>query len=104
IQLDADGRGADTELMLKRLGIRRLGDIARLDVRAVGNRLGRRGVELARLARGEGSATVIARPRVETFTEAAEFDYGIENMEPLGFILYAMLKQLVERLKMRGWV
>jgi protein ImuB len=102
LELDPNGHGDDVELMLKRLGIRRLGDIARLDSRAIGSRLGRYGVQLARLARGEGSATVIARPRTETFAEAAEFEYGIENLEPLGFVLHAMLKQLTERLQMRG--
>jgi nucleotidyltransferase/DNA polymerase involved in DNA repair len=102
LELDPNGRGDEVELMLKRLGIRRLGDIARLDSRAIGSRLGRHGVQLARLARGEGSATVIARPRAETFAEAAEFEYGIENLEPLGFVLHAMLTQLTERLQIRG--
>src|SRR5437764_13773130 len=59
-------------------------------------------MQLARLARGEGSSTVIARPRTEIFAEAAEFDYGIDNLEPLGFVLHAMLKQLTARLQMRG--
>ena len=102
LELDPNGQGDEVELMLKRLGIRRLGDIARLDSRALGSRLGRYGVQLARLAHGEGSATVIARPRAETFAEAAEFEYGIENLEPLGFVLHAMLKQLTERLQIRG--
>jgi protein ImuB len=102
LQLDPNGHGNEVELMLKRLGIRRLGDIARLDSRALGSRLGRHGVQLARLARGEGSATVIARPRAETFAEAAEFEYGIDNLEPLGFVLHAMLTQLTARLQMRG--
>jgi nucleotidyltransferase/DNA polymerase involved in DNA repair len=102
LELDPHGQGDEIELMLKRLGIRRLGDIARLDSRALGSRLGRHGVQLARLARGEGSATVIARPRAETFAEAAEFEYGIENLEPLGFVLHAMLRQLTARLQMRG--
>jgi protein ImuB len=102
LELAPNGRGDEVELMLKRLGIRRLGDIARLDSHALGSRLGQYGVQLARLARGEGSATVIAQPRVETFVEAAEFDYGIENLEPLEFVLHAMLKQLTERLQMRG--
>jgi nucleotidyltransferase/DNA polymerase involved in DNA repair len=102
LELDLNGHGDDVELMLKRLGIRRLGDIARLDSRALGSRFGRHGVQLARLARGEGSATVIARPRAETFAEAAEFEYGIENLEPLGFVLQAMLKQLIARLEIRG--
>ncbi len=102
LQLGPNGHGEDVELMLKRLGIRRLGDITRLDSRAFGTRLGRHGVQLARLARGEGSATVIARPRAEVFTEVTEFDYGIENLEPLGFVLHAMLRQLTARLEIRG--
>ena len=102
LELDPNGQGDEVELMLKRLGIRRLGDIARLDSRALGSRLGRHGVQLARLARGEGSATIIARPRAEVFTEVAEFEYGIENLEPLGFVLHTMLKHLTERLQIRG--
>jgi len=102
LELDPNGHEDEVELMLKRLGIRRLGDIAKLDGRALGSRLGHHGVQLARLARGEGSATVIARPRIETFAEAAEFEYGIENLQPLGFVLQAMLKQLTARLQMRG--
>jgi protein ImuB len=102
LELDPNGHGDEVELMLKRLGIRRLGDIARLDSRALGSRFGHHGVQLARLARGEGSATVIARPRAETFAEAAEFEYGIENLEPLGFLLQAMLSQLTARLEIRG--
>jgi nucleotidyltransferase/DNA polymerase involved in DNA repair len=104
IGLGTNERGDDLETMLKRLGIRRLGDLARLDGRAVGTRLGNRGAELMRLARGEGSATVIARPRVETFTEAVELEYGIENLEPLNFVMRAMIGQLTERLAMRGMV
>jgi protein ImuB len=98
-----DGSGADDlELRLKRLGLRRLGDLARLDLRAVGSRLGAAGVTLARLARGEGSATVNARPRAESFVEAVELDYGIDNLEPLGFVLRGMLERITARLQMRG--
>jgi nucleotidyltransferase/DNA polymerase involved in DNA repair len=102
LELDPNGRGEEVELMLKRLGIRRLGDLARLDSRQLGSRLGRYGVQLARLARGEGSATVMARPRTENFVEVAEFDYAIDQLEPLGFVLHGMLKQLTTRLQMRG--
>ena len=100
--LELDEDHGDVELMLKRLGIRRLGDMAQLDNRAVGSRLGKLGVELMRLARGEGSANLIVRPRTESFGEAVELEYGIENLEPLGFIARAMLKQLSERLQLRG--
>ncbi|HXD90712.1 MAG TPA: hypothetical protein VNU00_06600, partial [Candidatus Binataceae bacterium] len=103
-ELGADRAGEDLELRLKRLGIRRLGDLARLDIRAVGSRLGEAGVALARLARGEGSSTVRMRPRAEIFAEAIELEYGIENLEALGFILHAMLNRIGERLQLRGLV
>jgi protein ImuB len=104
IGLGANERGDDVETMLKRLGIRRLGDLARLNGDAVGSRFGSRGIELVRLARGEGSTTVIARPRAETFVEAVELEYGLENLEPLDFVLRAMIGRLTERLALRGLV
>ncbi|HXZ88640.1 MAG TPA: hypothetical protein VEF07_08710 [Candidatus Binataceae bacterium] len=104
IGLGVNDRGDDPETMLKRLGIRRLGDLARLDGRQVGSRLGSRGAELVRLARGEGSTTVIMRPRAETFTEAVELEYGIENLEPLDFVISAMIGRLTQRLALRGLV
>lgn len=87
---------------LKRMGIRRLGDLARLDPRAIGSRLGEAGVTLARLGRGEGSSVVVARPQAEVFTEAIELDYGIETLEPLTFIMRAMLDRMCARLRIRG--
>ena len=102
--LGADSRGGELELMLARLGIRRLGELARLDARAVGSRLGSHGVELIRIARGESSSPVVARPRAETFTETVELEYGIASLEPLGFVTRAMLQKLVERLELRGFV
>ena len=103
LDLGVNARGDDLELMLKRLGIRRLGELARLDARAVGSRLGSRGAELMRLARGEGSAPVIGRPRAEVFAEAIELEYGIETIEPLAFVMRAMIERLTERLACAGW-
>jgi len=102
--LGAGPRADDLELRFKRLGIRRLGDLARIDIRAIGNRMGEPGVRLARLARGEGSSTVRARPRPELFAEALELEYGIENLEPLGFVMHAMLDRIGARLELRGLV
>jgi protein ImuB len=87
---------------LKRMGLRRLGDLARLDSRAIGSRLGEAGVALARLGRGEGSAVVVARSRAEIFREAVEFEYGIETLEPLTFILRSIVDRLCTRLRVRG--
>jgi protein ImuB len=96
-----DGRD-DPAAAFKRLGIRRLGDLAQLDPRAIGSRFGNRGVELARLARGEGATRLTIRARIEVYSESVELDYGIESLEPLSFVLRGMLVQLTERLQMRG--
>jgi len=100
LDLGLNARGDDLELMLKRLGLRRLGELARLDARAVGSR----GAELMRLARGEDSARIAMRPWAELFAESLELEYGIETLEPLAFVMRAMLAQLTERLQMRGLV
>ncbi|HUN56808.1 MAG TPA: DNA polymerase Y family protein [Candidatus Binataceae bacterium] len=104
LDLIAQGNGGrdDMAAAFKRLGIRRLGELARLDPRAIGSRFGNRGVELARLTRGEGATRLTVRARSETYIESVELDYGIESLEPLGFILRGMLTQLTERLQMRG--
>ena len=94
----------DIEDTLARWGIRRLGELARLDPDAIGSRLGRRGVELIRIARGENPSRLIPRRPAEIFTEAIELDYGIETLEPLGFVIRPMLERLCERLKLRGLV
>lgn len=104
LDLGVNARGDDLELVLKRLGIRRLGELARLDARAVGSRLGSRGAELMRLARSEDSAQIAMRPRAEIFAESIELEYGIETIEPLAFVMRAMIAQLTERLQMRGLV
>jgi hypothetical protein len=61
-------------------------------------------VELVRIARGDEFSPLAPRPQAETFAEETELDYGIENLEALGFIMRAMLDRLIERLEMRGLV
>ena len=104
LELGKSDRGDDLETTLARWGMRRLGDLARLSPDAVGTRLGRRGVELVRLARGGSHAPIVPRRRAEVFTETVELDYGIETLEPLGFVMRAMLERLVGRLSLRGLV
>ena len=96
------GDGASLEQTLARWGIRRLGELARLDIRAVGSRLGARAVELMRIARGECRTPLIARRAAENFAEAVELEWGVDNLEAMGFVMRAMLERVVERLKLRG--
>jgi protein ImuB len=103
LALGAAPGGEELETRLKRWGLRRLGDLARLDPDAIGSRLGRRGAELVRIARGALSRPIAARTRTEIFAEAVELDYGIDNLEPLGFVLRAALERLSARLSLRGF-
>ena len=96
------GDGAELEQTLARWGIRRLGELARLDMRAVGSRLGARAVELMRIARGESRTPLIARRTAENFAEAVELEWGVDSLEAMGFVMRAMLERVVERLKLRG--
>jgi protein ImuB len=102
LELGRTARGDDLESILARWGMRRLGDLARLDPDAIGTRLGREGVELVRLARGEGAAPLVPRRRAEVFTEALDLEYGIETLEPLAFVMRAMLERMASRLEVRG--
>src|SRR5258708_4659083 len=104
LDLGKSDRGDDLEATLARWGMRRLGELARLSPDAIGTRLGRRGVELVRLARGGSHAPLMPRHRAEFFAETIELEYGIENLEPLGFVMRTMLERLAERLSLRGLV
>ena len=94
--------GAELEQTLARWGIRRLGELARLDIRAVGSRLGARAVELIRIARGECRTPLIARRAAENFAEAVELEWGVDSLEAMGFVMRAMIERVVERLQLRG--
>ncbi len=105
LELDGAGgerSGAELEQRLARWGIRRLGELARLDIRAAGSRLGARAVELMRIARGECRTPLRARRAAENFAEAVELEWGVDSLEAMGFVMRAMLERVVERLKLRG--
>lgn len=104
LNLAAREGGEELENTLARWGLKRLGDLSRLNPDALGSRLGRRGIELARLARGESPRPLHPRRRAEVFTESVELEYGIETLEPLAFVMRAILDRLVERIEMRGLV
>src|SRR5260370_18671635 len=104
IGLGKSARGDDLEITLARWGMRRLGELARLNPDAVGTRLGRRGVELVRLARGGSHAPLVPPRRAEFFVETVDLEYGIELLSLLGFVMPAMLQRLATRLSLPGLV
>ncbi|MBP1684442.1 MAG: polymerase IV-like protein ImuB [Deltaproteobacteria bacterium] len=95
---------ADLTVTLQRWGIRRIGDLAALPVRAVGTRLGPEGVMLVRRARGEDECPLVPRPAPLLFEEGVECDYGIDTLEPLLFVLRGLLERLTTRLTVRGFL
>ncbi|HYA34529.1 MAG TPA: DNA polymerase Y family protein [Candidatus Binataceae bacterium] len=104
IGLDEFDPSGALEATLMRWGMRRLGDLARLNPDAVATRLGRYGVRLVRIARGEELSPLVARPGAETFAESIELDYGIENLEAFAFVVRPLIERLMERLAMRAMV
>ncbi len=97
--LDADER---LKAALARWGIRRIGDLAALPSGAVAHRLGPGGARLARQARGEDDAPLRCRPTPESFVELAELDYGVEQLEPLLFLLRRLVDRMTGRLALHG--
>ncbi len=89
--------GATAEL-LHLWGIRTFGEFAKLPPLGVAARLGDEGVDLQRLARGEGYRQL--RPIVDPleFEEEMELDDPVESIEPLSFILSRLLNDVCGRL------
>lgn len=71
--------------VLRRLGLRRLGDFARLSARDVLTRFGRDGAWLHRLASGvDGRSAARRRPPLEV-DQCVEFEPPLETIEPIVF-------------------
>lgn len=83
---------------LDRWGLRTFGDLARLDVTAVTERLGKEGARLHRMARGEFVHAMFSSAMPERFEETLDLDDPIGLLEPLSFILDRLLNQLFARL------
>jgi protein ImuB len=89
--LDLD---AATRSLLERWGIRTLGELAALPAPDLFERLGREGLHLQSLARGEDLRPLEPHVPPERFEETVALDWGLETLEPV----VAMLSDLAERL------
>ena len=79
----------EVELQLERLGIRRLGELARLDAKELGSRMGAGAVELVRLVSGQTGGPLAARRPAEIFIEKTELEVcnraaGAAKLHPAG--------------------
>jgi protein ImuB len=93
---------AETAESLHLWGIRTFGEFAKLPPLGVAARLGDEGVELWRLARGEGSRQLRPLAAALEFEEEMEFEYPVELLEPLSFVLARLLNEVCGRLGARS--
>jgi len=87
---------------LGRFGIRRVGELLRLPRRALVARLGGDAARLVALALGEGQEPPPPASPEARLEEAADLELGVDRLEPLLFVLQALLSRLAARLACRG--
>jgi protein ImuB len=93
---------SETAELLHLWGIRTFGEFARLPPLGVAARIGEEGVNLQRLARGEGYRQL--RPMEDPLEFEAEMDLedAVETIEPLAFIVSRLLHEVCGRLGARS--
>ncbi|HEX6802936.1 MAG TPA: DNA polymerase Y family protein [Terriglobales bacterium] len=100
---EADAKEAEEFLQtFHRWGIRKLRDFAALPEVDLSERLGQRGLELQRKARGIGARTLVPGEAPLKFEEVQELEFPLVLLEPLAFVLNRMLEQLCARLEARA--
>src|SRR5581483_843709 len=79
-------------------GVRTFGELARLLLAGVAERLGQDGVRLQKLAQGNtGRSLNLVRPPIG-FEQSLELEHPVTELEPLSFILSRLLNQLCANL------
>jgi len=87
---------------LARWGLRTLGDLTALPTAGVFERLGAEGVRLQRLARGEDGRPLVSWRPGPRFEESAEWEWGLETLEPVVASLGELAARLCAQLARRG--
>src|ERR1700730_5791582 len=85
-------------VILHKWGIHTLGQLAALDKKQLGARLGPEGVQLWERANGRSNRLLKFVQLPESFEESFEFEHEIETGQPLLFMLRRFLEQLALRL------
>jgi protein ImuB len=91
-------RAAEIQETFALWGIRTFGDLARLPLAGVAERLGQEGVRLQKLVQGKSDRRLnLVRPPVG-FAQSLELEHAIREVEPLSFVLSRLLNQLCANL------
>jgi protein ImuB len=93
---------SEREGILKRWGLRTIGDLARLPAKGLAERFGAEGPRLVRLARGEDDGVLVRAPLAERFETTLELEWPVEGLEPFAFLLGRVLEPLCQTLVARG--
>src|ERR1700735_2416213 len=83
-------------------GIRSLAELARLPEKGIAERLGERGLQLQKLARGALARPLKPEPIEVTYEETIEFDHPLELLEPLLLTVGRFLNELCGQLDRRS--
>ena len=96
------GLAPEREEILRRWGLRTIGELARLPAKGLAERFGPDGPRLVRLARGEDDGVLVRAPLPERFELTLELDWPVDGLEPLAFLLARVLEPLCAALVGRG--
>lgn len=91
--------GPEAQTRLHRLGIRTIGQLARLPVQDLAHQLGAAGPAAHRLARGEDDSPIVPRPKPPAFKSAHELEPALTDLEQIRSLLEHLLGGLVRRLQ-----
>jgi protein ImuB len=92
----------ETAETLGRWGVRTCADFAALPILQLSERLGQEGVRLHALASGAVARSLAIAEPSHFFQEEMELDDGVEDLDPLSFLLGRLLDQLCARLAARS--
>jgi protein ImuB len=79
-------------------GVRTFGELARLPLKGIAQRLGPEGVRLQKLARGKSERQLVLVQLPPGFEQSIELEHPVDELEPLSFILSRLLNQLCANL------
>jgi DNA polymerase-4 len=96
------GIGPDARSRLERVGIRTIGDLARASEDVLTRELGSRGLEVARLARGEDAREVEPYREAKSYGEENTFERDIAARRELEKVIRAHAEAVARRLRRDG--
>jgi protein ImuB len=93
-QLTADTDQGPLFDVLRRWGLKTLGEFAALPAMALSSRIGQVGLVVQRMARGIDPRPLVPDPAVVRFVQSMELEWPIDALEPLSFVLARLLDPL----------